>query len=84
MAFGTVFGISDRCGRIGRRPGEFLVPVSVDRLIREGKCSVRVLDVNEKWFGMTYAQDLEAVKAEILRLTEKGIYSDPLWVKHPL
>lgn len=61
--------------------GEFLVPISVDHLIGEKKCAVRVLDVHEKWFGMTYAQDVEAVKAEILRLTEKGVYPDPLWTE---
>lgn len=59
--------------------GEFLVPISVDRLIGEGKCAVRVLEVHEKWFGMTYAQDVEAVRAEILRLTENGTYPAPLW-----
>lgn len=59
--------------------GEFLVPISVDRLIGEGKCTVRVLEVHEKWFGMTYAQDVEAVRAEILRLTENGTYPAPLW-----
>lgn len=59
--------------------GEFLVPISVDRLIGEGKCAVCVLEVHEKWFGMTYAQDVEAVRAEILRLTENGTYPAPLW-----
>ncbi len=59
--------------------GEFLVPISVDHLIGEGKCAVRVLEVHEKWFGMTYAQDVKAVRAEILRLTENGTYPAPLW-----
>ncbi|MCM1333586.1 MAG: sugar phosphate nucleotidyltransferase [Bacteroides sp.] len=59
--------------------GEFLVPISVDRLIREKKCAVRVLEVGEKWFGMTYKKDVEAVKAELLALTERGVYPAPLW-----
>lgn len=59
--------------------GEFLVPVSVDRLIGEGKCAVRVLEVGGKWFGMTYEKDVEAVKESLRDSIARGIYPEKLW-----
>ena len=59
--------------------GEFLVPIAVDELIADGKCVVRVLPTDSKWFGMTYAEDVDAVKASLLDYVDKGIYSEKLW-----
>lgn len=59
--------------------GEFLVPIAVDELLSAGKCAVKVLPTDSKWFGMTYAEDVEAVKASLREYVEKGIYSEKLW-----
>lgn len=59
--------------------GEFLVPIAVDELLAGGKCTVRVLPTDSKWFGMTYAEDVEAVKASLREYVEKGIYAEKLW-----
>ncbi len=59
--------------------GEFLVPIEVDKLIKAGKCSVKVLPTDSKWFGMTYAEDVEAVKASISSYIKDGVYPEKLW-----
>lgn len=59
--------------------GEFLVPIAVDELLASGKCAVKVLPTDSKWFGMTYAEDVEAVKTSLREYVEKGIYSEKLW-----
>lgn len=41
---------------------EFLLPQVVNDLIKEGKGTVKVLPVADKWYGMTYASDKEYVK----------------------
>ncbi|MBR4112499.1 MAG: nucleotidyltransferase [Ruminiclostridium sp.] len=59
--------------------GEFLVPIAVDELLAAEKCSVRVLPTDSKWFGMTYAEDVEAVKASLREYVDKGVYAEKLW-----
>lgn len=59
--------------------GEFLVPIAVDELLTTGKCAVKVLPTDSKWFGMTYAEDVEAVKASLREYVDKGIYAEKLW-----
>ena len=41
---------------------EFLLPKVVNNLIKEGKGTVRVLPVSDKWYGVTYATDKEIVR----------------------
>ena len=41
---------------------EFLLPKVVNEVIKEGKGTVHVLPVNDKWYGVTYATDKEYVK----------------------
>ncbi len=53
---------------------EFLVPIEVDKLIRGGKCTVKVLPTDSKWFGMTYAEDVAAVKESVKKYVSDGIY----------
>ena len=58
---------------------EFLVPIEVDKLINERKCVVKVLETDSKWFGMTYAEDVQAVKDSLKDYVDKGIYPEKLW-----
>lgn len=58
---------------------EFLIPVLIDRLIKEGKVSVSILPTDEKWIGITYQEDTEAARAEFKRMAKEGIYPDKLW-----
>ena len=58
---------------------EFFIPTVVDALIREGRASVRVLETPDRWFGVTYRQDKEAVVARLAELVRAGEYPDSLW-----
>ena len=58
---------------------EFYLPGVPDRLIREGKAQVRVLDTDERWYGMTYKEDLEKVQSALTAMREKGVYPEKLW-----
>ena len=58
---------------------EYLLPAIVDELIKEGKAQVKVLDTPDKWFGVTYQEDKEAVKAALNGLVEKGVYPNRLF-----
>ena len=44
---------------------EFFLPQVVDELINEGKATVRVLETDSKWYGITYSEDLEYVKENL-------------------
>lgn len=41
---------------------EFLLPTVVNDIIKEGKGTVHVLPVSDKWYGVTYATDKEIVR----------------------
>lgn len=58
--------------------GECLLPALVGKLVAEGKLAVEVLRSADRWFGMTYRQDKEAVRQELLRLHENGTYPPTL------
>ena len=58
---------------------EYLLPMSVDRLIREGKAQVKVLTCEDKWCGVTYKEDKENVKSELQAKKDKGEYPEKLW-----
>lgn len=57
---------------------EYLLPVIIDKLIKEGIASVKVLPTQDKWFGVTYAADKQVVTDSFKQLVEKGVYRSPL------
>ena len=58
---------------------EFLLPRSVDTLLKEGKLTVKVLTSADKWYGVTYAADKPVVVEALKNLTDAGKYPDGLW-----
>ena len=58
---------------------EFLLPIYIDRLLKEGKASVRVLETAAQWFGVTYQEDKEPVRQAFRELVDKGIYKEKLF-----
>lgn len=58
---------------------EWLLPTTVDYLVENRKCSVKVLTSPDNWYGVTYAADKPAVVAALKKLTEAGRYPDGLW-----
>lgn len=58
---------------------EYLLPAVVDQLIQAGEAKVKILPTEDKWFGVTYKEDKEAVVAAFRDLIAKGVYKEDLW-----
>ena len=59
--------------------GEFLLPVYIGTLLEKDSARVKVLRSHDRWFGMTYAQDIQSTKDEIGKLVAAGTYSAELY-----
>ncbi len=53
---------------------EFLLPNVVGHLVTQKKAVVKVLHTTDKWFGVTYQEDKQAVVDSICRLVKEGSY----------
>ena len=53
---------------------EYFLPGVIDDLIKTKRGRAKLLPVSEKWFGLTYSEDLPASKAAINELVNKGLY----------
>lgn len=62
----------DRHG--GDANAEYLLPATIEELVREGTARVQVLTGAFKWWGVTYPADRAAVVKALLDLTAAGIY----------
>ena len=63
----------------GDLKAEFLLPDVVERLIKSGRGSVKVLPSHDRWCGVTYKEDTPGVEAAFRDFVEKGIYRSPLF-----
>lgn len=58
---------------------EYLLPTIIGNLLKEQKVTVKVLKSQDRWFGVTYKEDKEAVVASIRNLVAEGIYPEKLF-----
>ena len=58
---------------------EYLLPIFIGELLREGKVSVEVLETQDSWFGVTYKEDKEYVVDSFKALLDKGVYKEDLF-----
>ena len=58
---------------------EFLIPNSVFKRINENKVSVKVLDTDEKWYGVTYKEDKKDLVDAINKMIKEKKYPKNLW-----
>ena len=58
---------------------EYLLPIYIDELLQAGRVSVKVLDTNDKWFGVTYKEDKDYVVKSFAKLIEAGVYQKDLF-----
>lgn len=54
---------------------ECLIPSMVDKLVKNGTATVKVYTNKDKWYGITYREDKEAVQAAIKGFCDKGLYN---------
>ena len=60
---------------------EFFIPLCIDTLINSGEATVKVLDTDSRWFGVTYSADRPGVVAKFAELHQAGEYPTPLFKK---
>lgn len=58
---------------------EYLIPTFIGKLLDEGKMSVKVLQSNDVWYGMTYHEDVAAVKKSFDKMLKNGTYKADLF-----
>ena len=58
---------------------EFLLPKAVDSHLKSGSATVKVLRSEDKWYGVTYAEDKPKVVAALAAMTQSGKYPNGLW-----
>ena len=58
----------------GDLTSEYLLPTIIDDLIQKDKAIVTLLPTNDKWFGVTYKEDKDAVIQAIKDLIAQGLY----------
>lgn len=58
---------------------ELDIPTSVDKFVKSGQITIKILMSNEHWFGVTYREDKPFVVDSINRMIRKGIYPSSLY-----
>jgi len=58
---------------------EYLLPTLIDKLVASGKATVKVLETPDKWFGVTYKEDKQAVVDSLRALIAGGAYPEKLY-----
>ena len=58
---------------------EYLIPIFIGELLEHGKMSVKVLKTNDTWYGMTYQEDVAAVKDSFKKMLADGVYKADLF-----
>lgn len=58
---------------------EYLLPKIIDNLVQNKKARVTVLDTPDKWFGVTYREDKQAVADAIRGLIQSEVYKEKLF-----
>lgn len=64
---------------IAEPKSEFYIPTCIDALIHSGEATVKVLDTDSRWFGVTYSEDRPAVVAKFAQLHADGVYPEKLF-----
>ena len=66
--------LKEHIGSDDENKAEYLLPTIVGDMLVENKALVSVLPTNDKWFGVTYQEDVDGVKKSIADLVEQGVY----------
>jgi hypothetical protein len=53
---------------------ELDIPTSVDKFVKNGEITIKILMSNERWFGVTYREDKPFVVDSINKMIAKGVY----------
>ena len=54
---------------------EFFIPLMVDECIQANEATVKVFNCRDKWYGMTYKEDIVEVKEAMKQMISEGYYA---------
>jgi hypothetical protein len=63
------------------KKAEALLPVAASDIVKNGEGTIKFFTSAESWFGMTYPEDRDIVKAEVAKKIKEGYYPEQLWKK---
>lgn len=58
---------------------EYLLPEIIDRRLQAGKATVKVIRTEDRWLGITYQEDLDAVAEAFREMVAEGVYPPDLY-----
>ena len=58
---------------------EYYLPFVVNEQLKDGSAAVKMLPCEEKWYGVTYREDLARVQAAVADMKNKGLYTKEIW-----
>lgn len=58
---------------------EYLVPIEINKYIKNKLINVSVINTTSMWYGITYKEDLKLIRNEINELINDGVYPKELW-----
>jgi hypothetical protein len=58
---------------------ELDIPTSVDKFVKNGQITIRILMSNERWFGVTYREDKPFVVESINKMISRGLYPSKIY-----
>lgn len=58
---------------------EYLIPIFIGQLLEKGQVAVKVLKTNDTWYGMTYREDVDAVRESFRKMLAEGVYTEELF-----
>ncbi len=53
---------------------EFFIPTVISNMYKKGKATIKVFKNQDRWYGITYKEDLGELKEAIAKYIEEGIY----------
>ena len=53
---------------------EYLIPILIGELVEKGEATVKVFSNKDKWYGITYREDLPEIKEAITKMVADGLY----------
>lgn len=63
----------------GNIKAEYLLPTIIGDMLAKGEVTVKVLETQDKWFGVTYQEDRQTVVDAFAQLIADGVYKTPLF-----
>lgn len=67
------------CRESSKRNAQIPEHIFIGELLEQGKMFVKVLKTNDTWYGMTYHEDVAAVKDSFKKMLADGVYKADLF-----